>query len=139
MKTPCKCAAYFVFLWVCFLASAISNAQDTSIGQARQKQLLQALRPICERFVLQIVTQKEIQPALTVRPIDTTSVCNCAEAKISADPRLERFWPLSEKDMKGRMESDEVKSYITVRMITSNLECLAQDLETSLQSAELPQ
>ena len=41
--------------------------------------------------------------------------------------------------MKEPIQSDEVKSYITARMITSNLECLAQDLEESLQSAELPQ
>lgn len=139
MNTPGTRTAHFALLCLSLCAATICNAQDTSVGQARRTQLLQALRPICERFVGQIATQNDIQLALTARPIDTPAVCQCAASRISADPRLERLWPRSARDVQEPRESDEIKSYITARMIASNLECLARDLETSLQSAELPQ
>lgn len=134
-----------LFKLVC-LATAFSSlmltspapAQLSSVGIERREQLLSSLRPACERMVLQITSHREIALALSVRPIESSDVCNCAEAKISSDPRLEKFWPLSERDMKEPIESEQVKSYITGRMITSVLQCLSQEFDTSLGKAPLP-
>ncbi len=126
---------------LCILAmfASASAAQQPEPGGARLDQLLRALRPTCARLVQQIASQQEMSLSLVAKPINTASVCTCAERKFAADPRLKRFWPLSEKDMQTPIQSEQVKSYMTARMITSILECLTQELEGSLQSAELPQ
>lgn len=133
----CK-LVYLATVFSSLILVSPATAQLSSVGIERREQLLSALRPACERMVFQITTHREITLALSARPIQTSDVCNCSEAKISSDPRLEKFWPLSERDMKGSIESEQVKSYITGRMITSVLQCLSQEFDTSLGKAPLP-
>lgn len=132
-----KCIRTILFL-VVGAALVPANAQQASKVPERREQLLHALRPVCEKMTVQIATQKELSLALSVRPIDSASVCNCAESSFSADPRLAKFWGLSEQDMSEPIQSEQVKSYMTGRIITSILECLANELNMSLRSAELP-
>lgn len=128
------------FLLVCagLCAESPANAQQASIGSTRREQLLHALRPTCENLTTEITSRREISLALSVRPVDTALVCNCAESRFSGDARLAEFWALSEKDMTEPSQSEQVKSYMTARFITSILGCLADQLNTSLGSAELP-
>ncbi len=126
-------------LCISSMCASASTAQQPEPDAARRDQLLRALRPSCERMIQQIGSQQEMSLSLSAKPIDTASVCNCAERKFAADHRLQRFWLLSEKDMRTPVQSEQVKSYMTARMVTSILECVTQELEESLQSAELPQ
>jgi hypothetical protein len=128
----------FLVVGAVLWAQSPADAQQASAGPARREQLLNALRPICAKLTLQITTLRELTFALSARPVDTASVCNCAESGLSADPRLAQFWALSEKDMSEQTQSEQVKSYITGRSITSILECLSNELNKSLGSAELP-
>lgn len=126
-------------LCILSMCATVSTAQQPELGAVRLDQLLKLLRPSCERLVAQIASQPEISLSLASKPINTAYVCTCAEMKFAADPRLQKFWTLSEKDMKTPIQSAQVKSYMTARMITSILECVSQELEGSLQGTELPQ
>lgn len=139
MKSGCMRAIVSLVVGAVLWAQSPANAQQASTATARREQLLHALRPMCEKLTLQITTRKELSLALSVRPVDTASVCNCAESSFSADPRLARLWALSEKDMSEPIQSEQVKSYVTGRIITSILECLANEMSMSLGNAELPQ
>lgn len=138
MKSNCIRTTLFLVVGPVLWVQSPADAQQASAGPARREQLLYVLRPICEKLTLQITTQRELSLALSVRPVDTASVCNCAESSFSTDPRLAKFWALSEKDMSEPIQSEQVKSYMTGRIITSILECLANELNMPLGSTALP-
>jgi hypothetical protein len=131
-------AALFVSLCASVSAGSSAMAQETSVGPARLELLLQALRPNCQRATEQILATKAFSLALSVRPVDTESVCRCTESRFESDPRLAPFWALTAMDMKELMQSRQVESYMTARFGTSMLECLGEAFNASLRSAELP-
>lgn len=125
---------------VCTILFAISpvGAQTGPKRPLGLESLLGAIRPHCERLVLQITQTREFALSLSARPVHAEAVCTCSDARFAADPRLSKFWGLPSDELGELFRSDPLKSYLASRMITSVLECLGPELDRSLQSAELP-
>jgi hypothetical protein len=86
----------------------------------------------CPKFTSQLVDRPELKPILSQRPVDVAAVCTCTQRSFVADTRLQKALDVDDQALIERMKDDRMRSYLTMRLMASVLECLTPELERAL-------
>lgn len=70
---------------------------------------------------------------LIKHPIDYEKVCNCAHATFIEDSKLREFLNMAPNDT----NTDKVSSYVTIRLVSSMMACIAPELDAALVQTDL--
>jgi hypothetical protein len=86
----------------------------------------------CPRFSSQLVDRPELKPVLSQRPVDIPTVCACTQRSFLADARLQKALNVDDQTLVETMKDERLRSYLTLRLMTSVLECLTPELERAM-------
>jgi hypothetical protein len=100
--------------------------------QSQPNPFSQVLMTSCPKMIEQLVGRPEFASALSPKPIDVSSVCNCTNAAFNSDSRLQAVFSLPSAQLQEKMAASHVRSYLLARLTHSVLSCLAPELEASL-------
>lgn len=117
-------------------ASALAQTDESKI--LMETALVLAMRRPCEQMVEKIVSFESFTAIAEVSPVQKGPVCTCVEAKFLADQRLARYWGRSNQAQKADFSSDNLKTYMAVRYVVSAFECLAVEVNVSMDNFTLP-
>lgn len=124
---------------ILFAATAVVPA----IGQEQIKQQqvappqpTQMIMSLCPRLSAQLMERPEFAPVLKNRPIDNDVVCKCTGEKFAADKRLAQQFALDQPTLAQRMTTDNLRSYMTMRLMHSILSCLLPEMAATLEKSD---
>jgi hypothetical protein len=89
----------------------------------------------CPKFSAQLVDRPELKPILSQRPVDIPAVCACTQRSFLADARLQKAINVDDQALAERMQDERMRSYLTIRLMASVLECLTPELERAMAAA----
>jgi hypothetical protein len=119
-----------------FSASALGQAPARTI-QTPSGRVAELVSAQCPRAASQLVDRPELKSILSQRPVDVAAVCTCTQRSFLADARLQAALNVDEQALPERMQNDQMRSYLTMRLMASVLACLTPELERSLAAASL--
>lgn len=133
MKTSSLASKSFYLLLLLFAAIS-SQAQSNS---AAHIELAEALRPACEQLAERTVTSGEIASVLQVSPVLIGFVCDCARAKFLGDKRISQSLQIPVAEIQALAKTPSFKSYVIARYLSATFECLATEINSSLDFSKL--
>lgn len=89
----------------------------------------------CPKFASQMVDRKEVQLILKERPVDIPLLCACTERGFARDERLREVLAVDHGVLVQKLRNPQLQSYMTLRLMTSFLECVAPEFDKALKAA----
>lgn len=132
LKKLCVLAA---FALTTATVTAQENAQDPTIDTARY--LFSELYKSCPDLINRMTISADLGPILKHRPIDNPTICKCALSRLNQDTRFINYMHVPMSKAQALMETETVKAYAIGRVVSSVMNCLALDIERSLEATPL--
>jgi hypothetical protein len=92
---------------------------------------------LCKEIAPTFSQVEGVRDLVIKHPIDYEKVCSCAQANFVKDSRLREFLKTASNDTKQRLNTDELSSYVAVRVMSSMLACIATELDATLAQTDL--
>jgi len=99
--------------------------------------LTSSLKELCPKELANLVTRHDMLLAIRKRPIDIQSVCQCSITAVLADKKLVEHFRTDQETFRKRTEFGNLKPYTALRYVKSQFDCLAAEIELSLEQIEL--
>jgi hypothetical protein len=92
----------------------------------------------CSTETASVLDNPDFKVLLDSKPINYAKVCLCTEEGVLQDVRLREYVKGERTVVANRLKSKEFKAYAAMRMLSSYITCLAQDIDESLALSDLP-
>jgi hypothetical protein len=117
------------------LSTSVAAQGPTAAPQPSTTSVPQLVAAQCPKFSSQLVDRPELKPILSQRPVDIPTVCTCTQRSFLADARLQKALNVDDDTLVETMKDERMRSYLTLRLMTSVLECLTPELERAMTAA----
>lgn len=120
-------------LALALLGAAPARAQSTF------SVLTQQTGQVCPSIITKLLESPIVADATRSRPVSVPAVCSCAQARLAADKRLERYLTAEQAVVQRRMTENAGRQYFALRLMEGVFACLAPELDAALAASPLPE
>jgi hypothetical protein len=117
------------------LAQAPTAPAPAAAAPAPSASVPQLVAAQCPKFSAQLVDRPELKPILSQRPVDIPAVCTCTQRSFLADAKLQKVLNVDDQTLIETMKDERMRSYLTLRLMASVMECLTPELERAMTAA----
>lgn len=133
----------FLSIAIAFSLTACAHTQKAAVQPVQLEApsrigavFAQSLNSACPRLAAQVLNSPEMADVLRDRPIsNVSSVCECTDAALKNDQRLQNYLNAGEALSEERIKSKPFLAYVTARLTHAMFSCFITELGAALEAS----